>query len=66
MRKKLIKNHNLNIFYLANEICKGRVAEQEPTPGGDSVGFVLELSRLHFIEIFEAVNKTKHIEMRLT
>lgn len=47
----------MKIVYLANQICKGGVAEQEPTPGGDSVSFVLELLWLHFVEISEPIKK---------
>lgn len=43
---------------LGDDLCQPRVAHHQPAAGSDAVGLVLELVRLHFVEVLEAGGKT--------
>lgn len=46
-----------NIKYLGDNICESRVTQQQPAAGGDSISFVLELFRVHLVEVTETKEK---------
>ena len=47
--------------YLCDDLRQSRVAHDEPPPGRDPVGLVLELLRVHFIEILEPGTVTENL-----
>lgn len=44
---------------LSDDLSQPRVAHHQPAAGSDAVGLVLELVRLHFVEVLETVNKVE-------
>lgn len=38
-------------LYLSDDVSQAGVTQQQPAARGDSVGFVLELLRIHFVEV---------------
>jgi hypothetical protein len=44
--------------YLCDEISQGRIAQQQPPPGSNSICLVLKLLWRQFIEITETVTNT--------
>lgn len=49
---------------LSDDLSQTRVAHDQPAAGCDAVGFVLELVRLHFVEVLETVNTADHLTHR--
>lgn len=45
---------------LSDDLSQPGVAHYQPAAGSDAVGFVLELVRLHFVEVLETVNAVDH------
>lgn len=43
---------------LSDDLSQSGVAHHQPAAGSDAVGLVLELVRLHFVEVLEAARKT--------
>lgn len=43
---------------LSDDLSQPGVAHHQPAAGSDAVGLVLELVRLHFVEVLEAAGKT--------
>lgn len=44
--------------HLGDDLSQARVAHHQPAAGGDAVRLVLELLRLHFVEVLEAAGQT--------
>lgn len=44
---------------LGDDLSQPGVAHHQPAAGSDAVGLVLELVRLHFVEVLETVNKVE-------
>lgn len=47
--------------YLSDDVREGGITEQQPAPRSDTVGFILELFRVHFIKVFEPAGTTENI-----
>lgn len=45
---------------LSDDLSQPGVAHDQPAAGGDAVSLVLELVRLHFVEVLETVNTADH------